>query len=193
MEVQYHVYKSFFPSGWIIKDSKSAVLYSMNAEHLYKHEAGRKQSVADIHVTDDDYYIQLDDPDEPFLVSSYLPDSSTGNVSFEFEDQKFRWDRSASTLASPSGLKAVARFDRTPYSIAKIGCLHVGFGSYKIAAILTTIFIAQRLLRKRGARFVLSMLTEAGSEEQWNTTGFDARQRWHVENEYALRSFDARM
>jgi len=166
MELQYHVYKRFFRSGWVIKDSKSAVLYSMNAKHLYKHKVGAKRIVASMkHDTEEGYSIHLQDEDKTFATFGYSGNISRENVyvSFKFEGQKFRWDRTIP--ASRSQLNAVARFDQTQYSIAKVGCLRVQFDSPEIAAILATIFIAQELLRMSGLTLVLSKLTEEDSDE----------------------------
>src|SRR5271154_3033473 len=67
MELQYHVYKKFFRSGWVITDCKSAILYSMNAKHLYKHEVGGKRIVASMkHDTEEGYSINLEDEDKTF-------------------------------------------------------------------------------------------------------------------------------
>jgi hypothetical protein len=184
MELQYHIYKSFFGSGWTIKDSsKSAVLYSMNAKHLYKHEDGGKRIVASMkHDTEEGYSIHLQDEDKRFALSSNLSgDSWKWNVSFEFEDQKFRWASSVSALLSQNGVKTVAQFvHNAQYSIANVGSLYVRVNSHKFAVILTTIFIAQRLLRGRESfTLVLSRLTEEIGD-------FAGAQRRLVENNYAL-------
>ena len=196
MELQYHVYKKLFRSGWVIKDSKSAVLYSINAKHLHKHEVSGKRIVASMkHDTEEGYSIHLEDEDKTFATYRYSGDLSREYVyamSFELDGQKFRWDVSLSPLPSRR-VNEVGRFDHiTQYSIAKVGCLRVRLDSPKIAAILATFFFAQKVLGMSGSTLVLSKLTDEDSDEpgekiySWarrETESVTAqRRRWETES-----------
>jgi len=171
------------------------VVYSINAKHLYKHDVNGKRIVASIkQPTDEEYFIHLQDNDKTIAIDGYLGDSSMGNVSFEFEDQRFRWNRSPSKLPSSNGPNAVARFDRVHYSIAKVGHLsHVGFESHMIALILTTIFIARKLLRMKGSTLVLLMLTEGLHESPGSIGSRAILQRKLIETKRALELHSSRM
>jgi len=141
----------------------------MTAQHLYKHEAGEKRIVASInHDTERGYSIHLPDEDKTLNpIYNDLGGSSMRNVSFEFDGQKFQWDRGRSASWSPNhGYKAVADFLPATFPIGKVGYLEFLESEFHKIAALTTIFVAQRFRHMSGARLVLWRVKDESPEDR---------------------------